>query len=81
MKGGLYFTVVIRPDIPLIMSSRVNFMASVVLVKTLRDMFGIEAMVKWPNDILVGGRKTIGDAFRNGGRRGSGFIYKYWLRH
>lgn len=58
--GGLYFTVVIRPDIPLIMSSRVNFMVSVALVKTLRDMFGIEAMVKWPNDILVGGRKLSG---------------------
>jgi len=35
-------------------------MASVVLVKTMRDMFGIEAMVKWPNDILVGGRKLSG---------------------
>lgn len=59
-KGGLYFTIVIRPDIPLIISSRVNFMASVVLVKTLRGMFGVEAMVKWPNDILVGGRKISG---------------------
>jgi BirA family biotin operon repressor/biotin-[acetyl-CoA-carboxylase] ligase len=59
-EGGLYFTVVIRPDIPLIMSSRVNFMASVALVKTLRDMFGIEAMVKWPNDILISGRKISG---------------------
>jgi len=59
-EGGLYFTVVIRPDIPLMMSSRVNFMASVVLVKTLRGMFGIEAMVKWPNDILIGGRKISG---------------------
>lgn len=59
-EGGLYFTVVIRPDIPLIMCSRVNFMASVVLVKSLRDMFGIEAMVKWPNDILVGGKKLSG---------------------
>jgi BirA family biotin operon repressor/biotin-[acetyl-CoA-carboxylase] ligase len=59
-EGGLYFTVVIRPDIPLIMSSKVNFMASVALVETLRDMFGIEAMVKWPNDILIGGRKISG---------------------
>lgn len=59
-EGGLYFTVVIRPDIPLIMSSRVNFMASVALAKTLRDMFGIEALVKWPNDILIDGRKISG---------------------
>ncbi|MFO7666464.1 MAG: biotin--[acetyl-CoA-carboxylase] ligase [Desulfobacterales bacterium] len=59
-EGGLYYTVLTRPDIPLIMSSRVNFMASFVLVKTLRDLFGIEAMVKWPNDILVGGKKLSG---------------------
>jgi len=59
-EGGLYFTVVTRPDIPLIMSSRVNFMASVFLVKALRGLFGIEAVVKWPNDILIGGRKISG---------------------
>jgi BirA family transcriptional regulator, biotin operon repressor / biotin---[acetyl-CoA-carboxylase] ligase len=59
-KGGIYFTVVIRPGIPLVMSSKVNFMASIVLVKTLRDMFGIDAAVKWPNDILAGGKKLSG---------------------
>jgi BirA family biotin operon repressor/biotin-[acetyl-CoA-carboxylase] ligase len=59
-EGGLYFTVVIRPDIPIIMSSRVNFMASTVLSKILRDLFGIECKVKWPNDILVGGKKIAG---------------------
>jgi BirA family biotin operon repressor/biotin-[acetyl-CoA-carboxylase] ligase len=59
-EGGLYFTVVVRPVIPLLMSARVNFMASVVLVKTLRNMFGIEAMVKWPNDIIVDGGKLSG---------------------
>lgn len=59
-EGGLYFTVVIRPDIPIIMSSRINFMAPVVLVKTLRDLFRIECMVKWPNDILVGDKKIAG---------------------
>jgi BirA family biotin operon repressor/biotin-[acetyl-CoA-carboxylase] ligase len=59
-EGGLYFTMVVRPEIPVVMSSRVNFMASVVLAGTLRDMFGIEAVVKWPNDILVGDRKLSG---------------------
>jgi BirA family biotin operon repressor/biotin-[acetyl-CoA-carboxylase] ligase len=59
-KGGLYFTVVVRPVIPPLLSSRLNFLASVCLVKTLRGMYGINAQVKWPNDILVDGKKLTG---------------------
>ena len=58
--GGLYFTLVLRPDIPLPMSSRVNFLASLTLARVLRDLYQIEAAVKWPNDILVDDRKLAG---------------------
>lgn len=59
-EGGLYFTVVLRPPIPVLWSSRVNFLASLTLVSILREGYGVEAGVKWPNDILVGGRKLGG---------------------
>jgi BirA family transcriptional regulator, biotin operon repressor / biotin---[acetyl-CoA-carboxylase] ligase len=59
-KGGLYFTVVLRPDISPILSYRINFAASLVLAKFLRNMFSIEAGVKWPNDILVNECKISG---------------------
>ena len=58
--GGLYFTIVLRPQIPPVLSHRLNFAASFTLVRTLRDLFGIEAMAKWPNDILVDGGKLAG---------------------
>ena len=58
--GGLYFTVVLRPQIPAVISARVNFAAALVLVRILRRMFAVEAMVKWPNDILIGDRKLVG---------------------
>jgi len=58
--GGLYFTMVLRPDIPLLLSSRVNFLASLTLAQVLRELFQIDAAVKWPNDILVDGRKISG---------------------
>lgn len=58
--GGLYFTIVLRPDIATELTPRFNFLASLVLAKTLRGRFGIDARVKWPNDILVGGRKLAG---------------------
>ena len=58
--GGLYFTMVLRPEIPLLLSSRVNFLASLTLARVLRALFQIDAAVKWPNDILVDGRKISG---------------------
>ena len=41
-------------------SLRVNFCASLVLAVTLQKLFGIQAALKWPNDILVDGRKLAG---------------------
>ncbi len=58
--GGLYFSVILRPPIPPVLSYRVNFGASLCLAKILRRMFSIDAKVKWPNDILVDGEKLCG---------------------
>jgi BirA family biotin operon repressor/biotin-[acetyl-CoA-carboxylase] ligase len=59
-KGGLYFTVVLRPDLPPVLSFRVSFLASLTLAGTLNEMFGIDVRVKWPNDLLVDERKICG---------------------
>jgi len=59
-KGGLFFTVVIRPDVPPVLSSRINFAASCSLTRVMNQMFDIDAKVKWPNDILVQEKKITG---------------------
>lgn len=59
-KGGLYFTLILRPQIPAISGFLVNFITSTALAETIRNYTGVEAMVKWPNDILVDGRKLSG---------------------
>jgi BirA family biotin operon repressor/biotin-[acetyl-CoA-carboxylase] ligase len=59
-SGGLFFTMVLRPPIPVLLSARINFLAAVTLVRTLREKLHINAMVKWPNDIMVAGRKIAG---------------------
>ncbi len=59
-QGGLYFTMVLRPPIPVLLSSRVNFLASLTLAQLLQDRFDVDARVKWPNDILVNGCKLSG---------------------
>lgn len=59
-EGGLYFTLILRPQLPVASGLLVNFIISSVLVETIREQTGLEAMVKWPNDILVKDRKLSG---------------------
>jgi BirA family transcriptional regulator, biotin operon repressor / biotin---[acetyl-CoA-carboxylase] ligase len=59
-EGGLYFTIILRPQISPVLSPRINFAASLTLVRVLRKLYGVNAMVKWPNDILADGKKVSG---------------------
>jgi BirA family biotin operon repressor/biotin-[acetyl-CoA-carboxylase] ligase len=58
--GGLYFTLVLRPRLPIVLSARVSFLAALTLARVLQEWCEIDAKVKWPNDILVQERKISG---------------------
>jgi BirA family biotin operon repressor/biotin-[acetyl-CoA-carboxylase] ligase len=51
--------------------------AGVAVAETIRDGFGVEAMLKWPNDVMIGDRKVGGvllDADWSGDERGIIFL-------
>ena len=55
--GGLYMTALLEA------SPHANLMPLVVgvaVAETMRDGFGVDAVLKWPNDVLIGGRKVGG---------------------
>ena len=56
---NLYLSALFRPEIPPQESSVFTFLASCALVEVF-SRYGISATIKWPNDILVGGRKISG---------------------
>lgn len=58
--GGLYFTVVVRPDLPPMLSSRLNFAASLILARVIESVSNVEVRVKWPNDLLAEEKKIAG---------------------
>jgi len=58
--GGLYFTVVTRPAMAPMEVALVNFAVSLELAQTVNAGWDVDAHVKWPNDILVDGRKLAG---------------------
>ena len=59
-RGGLYFTTILRPVIAPALSFRISFSASLALIRVLRDLYSVDAKVKWPNDILVDDKKLSG---------------------
>ena len=59
-EGGIYFTLILRPRISPAYAPRINLMAAVAVAATLRKLFGLNAQLKWPNDVLIEGKKVCG---------------------
>lgn len=59
-RGGLYFTLILRPKLPATSAFLMNFITSTALATTIREQTGLKAEVKWPNDILIGDKKLSG---------------------
>ena len=57
--GGLWMSLVLRPDFEATFASRITQTAAVAVAKALWG-FGVEARIKWPNDLLVRERKLCG---------------------
>ena len=53
-------SVILRPDLPLERLPELTFVASVAVAEWLKGKFDLMPALKWPNDVLVGGRKIAG---------------------
>ncbi|HIC98278.1 MAG TPA: biotin--[acetyl-CoA-carboxylase] ligase, partial [Pyrodictiaceae archaeon] len=56
-KGGLWMSVILKPNPRHI--TKLVFISALAVVETLAE-FGIEGKIKWPNDVLVSGKKICG---------------------
>ncbi len=57
---GLWFSLILRPDIPPRDAPQLSLLAAAALQQTLHQELDIEAKIKWPNDILVNNKKICG---------------------
>lgn len=61
---GLHVSVLLRPVVAQSAVSWLPLLAGIALVETVREMAGLQAYLKWPNDLLLGGadrrRKAAG---------------------
>ena len=59
-SSGLWTSILLKPSIPPRDAPQLALLTAVALWTTLSGEFGIEAKIKWPNDLLVDNKKICG---------------------
>ena len=60
-KGtGIWMSILLRPDLPPKDGPKFTLLSAVAVTKAIREVTGIEAKIKWPNDIIINNKKVCG---------------------
>ena len=57
---GLYTSVLLRPRLPAAQAPLLTLMAGLAVGEAIHEVTGLDVRLKWPNDVLVEGRKVAG---------------------
>jgi BirA family biotin operon repressor/biotin-[acetyl-CoA-carboxylase] ligase len=57
---NLYLSLILRPQIPPHRASLITLMAAVATADAIQNYSGLLPQIKWPNDVLLRGRKVAG---------------------
>lgn len=58
--GGLYASILLRPDFAAAEAGRLTILSSVAVRDAVEAVTGLRPQIKWPNDLMVNGRKLSG---------------------
>jgi BirA family biotin operon repressor/biotin-[acetyl-CoA-carboxylase] ligase len=59
-RGGLWLSIILRPKVAPIYCLRLVLISGLAVVKAIHKVTGLNALIKWPNDVLIDGRKICG---------------------
>lgn len=59
-RVGIYLSCVLRPSILPVGVPKITLVSAVAAVKAIREITGLKALIRWPNDILVNKKKVCG---------------------
>lgn len=57
---GLWFSLMTKPNIQPEMASKITLIAAAAIGKAIEDLLEVKIGIKWPNDILINGKKVCG---------------------
>lgn len=59
-RRGLWFSVLLRPTLQPQEMTQLTVISATALRRAFKTVTGLSAEIKWPNDLLLGGKKTAG---------------------
>ncbi|MFY9217381.1 MAG: biotin--[acetyl-CoA-carboxylase] ligase [Tepidanaerobacteraceae bacterium] len=59
-EGGIWLSVILRPALAPAEAPKLTIMSAVAVAEAIIQLTGISANIKWPNDILIDGKKVCG---------------------
>ena len=59
-KEGIWMSLILRPDVQPVEASCLTLLAGLSICQGIQDETGLEAGIKWPNDVMVQGKKAVG---------------------
>ncbi len=62
LEGNLFLSLVLRPDVPALEATQLGYVAALAVYDSIGQLCpaGYEAHCKWPNDVLLNGKKVSG---------------------
>ena len=57
---GIFMSLILRPDIALEDAAKLSLVTALAVANAIERVTGLDARIKWPNDIVCGGRKVCG---------------------
>jgi len=58
--GGIWLSVILNPNLLSSQSMLIMFLATLSVCEVLKSETGLNPKIKWPNDVIIGGRKICG---------------------
>lgn len=57
---GIFMTLMLKPEINPNNASMLTLVAALAVAKAIKEVTGLDAQIKWPNDIVINGKKICG---------------------
>lgn len=58
--SGIWMSIILKPNLPMHQAPQLTLVTAVAVVQAIQEVTGLQPQIKWPNDILIEGKKVTG---------------------
>lgn len=57
---NIYMSLILRPEMPPAQAAKLSLLTALATANAIKNVAGLDVRIKWPNDVVIGGRKVCG---------------------